>query len=80
LDIEINVLKHTLVPKHTILNDNEKKELLEKLQIVPAQLPKILKKDPVVKALEATEGDIIKITRISKTAGESLYYRLVIKK
>ncbi|MGP8321542.1 MAG: DNA-directed RNA polymerase subunit H [Methanosarcinaceae archaeon] len=34
--------------------------------------------DPVVIELGAEIGDVIKITRISQTAGESLYYRLVI--
>jgi DNA-directed RNA polymerase subunit H len=80
LDKEFNVLKHELVPKHTILTEEEKKELLEKLKISPHQLPKILVSDPVVKAIGAREGDIIKIIRKSPTAGESIYYRIVTKK
>jgi len=79
LEKELNVLKHELVPKQVILKDEERKKLLEGLKIVPEQLPKILKKDPVVKALDAKEGDIIKITRKSPTAGITEYYRLVIK-
>ncbi|HIE37170.1 TPA: DNA-directed RNA polymerase subunit H, partial [Candidatus Geothermarchaeota archaeon] len=42
------------------------------------KLPYIKRTDPVVRALGAKHGDIIKITRKSPTAGESVYYRLVI--
>jgi len=80
LEKEINILKHKLVPKHIILKDEEKKELLEKLKILPEQLPKILTNDPAVKAIGAKEGDIIKIIRNSPTAGVAIYHRLVIKK
>ncbi len=79
-DNEFNVLTHKLVPEHIIIDDVERKELLDKLNIIPEQLPKILKNDPVVKAIEAEEGDILKIVRDSPTAGVTLYYRLVIKK
>ena len=77
---EFNVLTHKLVPEHIIIGDEERKELLDKFNIIPIQLPKILKNDPVVKAIEAEEGDILKIVRDSPTAGETLYYRIVVKK
>ncbi len=77
---EFSVLKHELVPEHIILDDNEKKELLEKLKIKPNQLPKILTNDPVVKELEAEEGDILKILRKSPVAGSTTYYRIVVPK
>ena len=77
---EFNILNHELVPKHTILNKEEEKEVLDKFKIRPENLPKILINDPVVKAIGAKEGDILKITRKSKTAGTSLYYRIVVKK
>ena len=79
-EIEINVLKHNLVPEHIILDEKERKELLDKLGIKPEQLPKILKNDGVVKQIDAKEGDIIKITRISSVAGRIPYYRIVSKK
>lgn len=80
LDEDINILKHELVPKHTIMKDEEIKELLEKYKINLSQLPKTIATDPVVKALNAKEGDVLKIIRKSHTAGISEYYRIVVKK
>ncbi len=77
---EFNILNHELVPEHIILKENEIKEVLEKFKIGPQNLPKILLSDPPVKAINAKEGDILKIVRKSKTAGTSIYYRVVIKK
>jgi DNA-directed RNA polymerase subunit H len=80
LEKEYSVLKHELVPKHIVLNDDEKKEIVEKLRIKPEQLPKILTNDPVVKEMGAKEGDILKIIRKSPVAGLIEYYRIVVKK
>ena len=77
---EFNILKHELVPEHIILNENEKKKFLEKFKIKTGNLPKIFTTDPVVKALNAKEGDVLKIIRKSETSGTSIYYRIVIKK
>ncbi len=78
---EFNILKHELVPEHIIVKDEEEiKELMNKYNIIPEQLPKILKSDPAAKAIDAKEGDIIKIIRKSPTAGVSVYYRIVVKK
>jgi len=70
--------EHSLVPKHEKISDKEKKDLLEKYQITLKELPKIMKKDPVIKEIGAKPGDIIKITRKSETAGESIFYRCVV--
>jgi len=40
-------------------------------------LPLISLKDPAIKELDVKEGDIVKITRQSMTAGESMFYRRV---
>ncbi len=80
MEKEFDILKHELVPEHTILNENEKKELFEKMNITERNLPKILTNDPVVKEIEAKEGDVLKIVRKSSTAGISVYYRVVAKK
>ena len=75
---EFSVEKHTLVPKHSKLSEKEKKELLEKYRISIAELPKILKTDAAVQRVGAKPGDVIRIDRLSQTAGESEFYRVVI--
>jgi len=75
---KINILEHELVPRHEILPPEEAMEILRKLGVKPTQLPWISIDDPVVKALGAKPGDIIKITRKSPTAGESIAYRYVV--
>jgi len=75
----VNILEHELVPKHEILSEEEKKKLLQRYGIDESKLPKILSKDPVVKALKAKPGDVLRITRKSITAGETVYYRIVVE-
>ncbi len=77
-DIKIDISKHEFVPKHELLSDKESEKLLKELGVTRLQLPKILKKDRAIHHLKAKRGDIIKITRNSKTAGKAIYYRVVI--
>ena len=72
------ILEHELVPRHEILDESEVELVLKKYGIKKENLPKILKDDVVVKAIGAQEGQVLKITRNSPTAGESVYYRLVV--
>jgi len=72
------VTEHILIPKHTKLNEKEKKELFEKYNISLKELPKILKDDPTIESLNIKPGDIIKIVRKSATAGECVFYRGVV--
>lgn len=74
----VDELIHDLVPKHEKITDSEKNELLAKYHVTPLELPKIAKTDAGIRHLEAKPGDIIKVTRKSRTAGESTYYRVVV--
>lgn len=75
---KIDVGKHVLVPKHSKLGEREKQELLKEYNITISELPKISKKDAAISELDVKPGDVIKIKRPSQTAGEALFYRVVI--
>ena len=69
---------HILQPKHIKLKEKEAEELLEKLNISKAQLPKILSSDPGLPEGCAV-GDMIKIERKEpETEKTNVYYRIVV--
>lgn len=72
------ILKHSLVPKHEIMSDNAVEHLLKQYKVTKAQLPKIKASDPVVQAIGAKKGQVLKITRSSITAGKAVTYRIVV--
>jgi DNA-directed RNA polymerase subunit H len=76
---EVDISKHVLVPKHSILSDKEKEELLRMYNVTLSQLPRIAQTDPMVAKMEGKVGDVIKIVRDSQTAGKTTYYRVVVK-
>lgn len=76
---EFDITKHDMVPKHELLGEKERDEVLKKFGITLRQLPRIVDSDPMVKILNAKISDVVKITRKSETAGEAEYYRVVIK-
>ena len=54
-------------------------EVLEKYHCKTTDLPLNFASDPAIIGLGVKPGDMIKITRKSATAGESLYYRYVVE-
>jgi DNA-directed RNA polymerase subunit H len=72
-------MDHKLVPKHEILNEEQKKQILGQYSSTEAQFPFLFDTDPVAREIKAKPGDMVKITRISDTAGESTYYRYVVE-
>ena len=72
-----DILIHELVPSHAILSESEIEKVFKDLDFEIEQLPKIKINDPVVKAINAKQGDILEITRESPTAGTFITYRLV---
>ncbi|MBN1941570.1 MAG: DNA-directed RNA polymerase subunit H [Candidatus Diapherotrites archaeon] len=73
-----DVKDHILVPKHVLLSKKDIEELLQKTHFKIEELPQIQLDDPAIKHLEPEKGDIIKIARVSNTAGKSIYYRRVV--
>jgi len=74
-----DIFDHEMVPKHEILPESKVNDLLSKYRIKPHQLPWIKVSDPAVRTIGAKPGDVLKITRKSLTAGESIAYRYVVK-
>jgi DNA-directed RNA polymerase subunit H (RpoH/RPB5) len=78
-ELIINITKHERVPKHIILDKNEKSKILEQYKCTEYQIPQYAINDPIVKYYGLKHGDICKIIRKSKTSGSSIYYRIVNK-
>ena len=75
--LQTNITKHKSVPRHEILSNQEAQAILEKYQCKISQLPRILPKDPIVRYMGCATGQILKITRVSSTAGRYVTYRVV---
>jgi len=67
---------HILQPKHSRLSEKEIEDLLGKLNISKAQLPKILSTDPGLPK-DCEVGDVIKIERKEEDK-VNLYFRAVV--
>ena len=76
---ETKVSDHSLVPKHEIMSDEEKKVVLTHYNATEEQFPFLFATDPVVREVGAKPGDMIRITRVSDTAGETTYFRFVVE-
>jgi DNA-directed RNA polymerase subunit H len=75
----IKISNHIYQPKHEIIPKREAEEVMRKFNARPGQLPYIMTSDKAIEDLDVRPGDIIKITRKSPTAGESVYYRYVVE-
>jgi DNA-directed RNA polymerase subunit H len=74
-----DLFEHKLVPKHEILPEEKKEQLLTQYNVHAYQLPQISSMDPCVKAIGAKPGDILRIIRKSPTAGEQISFRYVVE-
>ena len=79
-NLQINISKHCLVPKHEIIREQDEiKSIMEQFSLKNKhQLPIILKTDAMARYLGLKSGDIVKITRKSPTAGVYVVYRVCV--
>lgn len=76
--LQYNVTKHKIVPKHTLLTDEEKETFLQKYSSCKLdKLPKISAEDPVSLYYAAEVGQIFKIEKKSESSGNYISYRVV---
>ena len=75
-ELVFNITHHNLVPKHEIVDNDIKKELMKHYKITEKQFPYIYTNDPICKYYKGAHGDLFRITRNDS----SIYYRLCIKK
>lgn len=77
--LQFNILNHSLVPEHTIINNTEVEEMMKRYNIInKTDLPDISRFDPVARVIGLRPGNICKIIRPSKTAITTVYYRICI--
>lgn len=76
-ELQFNITKHHLVPKHILLNNEiEINKIVELYHLKSrVQLPVILKSDPIARYLNAKTGNVVKIQRYSPSSGEHIIYR-----
>jgi DNA-directed RNA polymerase subunit H (RpoH/RPB5) len=77
--LQFNILEHTLVPPHRVVNESETIEIMKKYNITnKVQFPDISRFDPVARVIGLRPGQLCHIIRPSKTAIEANYYRICV--
>ena len=77
--LQFNILDHVLVPPHRIMSNEEVDVVKQRYNITNNNLfPEISRFDPVAQVIFIRPGEVVEITRPSKTAIESLYYRVCV--
>lgn len=76
-EVAFNITKHVLVPRHEVIDDEEKiKEIVEKYNVRSKHhFPIMLKTDPVARYYGINSGSLVKIVRVSPSSGEYTLYR-----
>lgn len=74
----MDVHNHELVPDHTVLDEATLEDVLEEYNIDRTDLPKIQQSDAALPS-SAEQGDVVKITRDSRTTDRAVVYRLVVE-
>ena len=77
--LQFNIMKHVLVPPHQRLSAEEAALVRAKYNILPEadkQFPEISRFSPVAQVIGLRPGEVTRILRPSKTAIQSVFYRL----
>ena len=75
--LQFNILDNEMVPPHRILSTQDANEIRKKYNITnDSQFPDISRFSPVAMAIAMRPGELCEITRSSKTAINSKFYRI----
>jgi len=75
--LQFNILNHTLVPKITVLNNDEKDIFMKNYGIKNInEVPSVSRFDPTSIVLGVRPGDVVEFERSSKTSIKSKFYRI----
>jgi DNA-directed RNA polymerase subunit H len=71
--LQFNISKHRKVPRHKLLSDSEKAEVVKLYE--PDKMPKILCQDEMAKFIGARPGDVVEINGMCETSVENKRWR-----
>ena len=79
-ELQYNVTRHALVPRHEPLPEGEVEQLLQRLQLRSRYLlPRIESTDPVARYLGLRPGNVVRITSASPSAGTYTRLRVCVR-
>ncbi|CAJ1914413.1 unnamed protein product [Sphenostylis stenocarpa] len=76
-DLLVNITKHVLKPKHEVLTDRQKKNLLKKFNVEEKQLPRLLRTDAIARYYGLERGQVVKVTYSGEITQMHVTYRCV---
>ncbi|KAL3381791.1 hypothetical protein AABB24_001740 [Solanum stoloniferum] len=76
-DLLVNITKHVLKPKHELLTNTEKEQLLKKYNLEEKQLPRMSQKDAIARYYGLEKGQVVKVTYSNEIIETHVTYRCV---
>jgi DNA-directed RNA polymerase I, II, and III subunit RPABC1 len=76
-ELVFNRTKHRLVPKHVLMTEVEKRDVLTTYDCRDTQIPRMVTTDYIARYFGAKAGDMFKIFRPSPSSGMYITYRVV---
>ncbi|PRQ49722.1 putative DNA-directed RNA polymerase [Rosa chinensis] len=76
-DLLVNITKHVLKPKHQVLTERAKQNLLRKYNIEEKQLPRMSQKDAIAKYYGLERGQVVKVIYSRDITKAHVTYRCV---
>mmetsp|Transcript_93985 Transcript_93985/g.251607 ORF Transcript_93985/g.251607 Transcript_93985/m.251607 type:complete len:222 (-) Transcript_93985:112-777(-) len=77
-ELLVNLTECNLVPKHEVMSEDLKEQVLKRYSVKDSQLPRIQFTDPMARYFGLRRGEVVKIIRASETAGRYVTYRLCV--